>query len=249
MPNLLFSPSPVGKNLVVTTGGDNAYAILTSDELVLANISTARTYTLPTAVGVAGKIYRIKKTTNNTSLLTIATTSSQTIDGVTTLALATLNENVSLVSDNANWQIINHQYIQTPVAYTPTFTGLGTVTSINFISWRSGSNLKVFGTATTGTPTATEARISIGYNGTDGNVTSTSTLPSVQMCGKLNQASASATDFSGRTILIEASKAYITLGKETSAANGVAKANGDAVFASTTLFSCFFEVPITGWVG
>ena len=56
--------------------------------------------TLPTAVGVAGKIFEVKNSGAGT--ITVATTSSQTIDGDTTITL-TEKQNLSVQSDGANW--------------------------------------------------------------------------------------------------------------------------------------------------
>ena len=56
---------------------------------------------LPTAVGNTAT-YRIKNA--HTSAVTIATTSSQTIDGATTLTLNP-NDSVTLVGDGANWKV------------------------------------------------------------------------------------------------------------------------------------------------
>jgi hypothetical protein len=60
--------------------------------------------TLPTAVGIAGREYIIKNSGAGT--ITVATTSSQTIDGSTTYSLSTQYSRVNLVSDGANWKII-----------------------------------------------------------------------------------------------------------------------------------------------
>ncbi|HYT41538.1 MAG TPA: hypothetical protein VEP90_04290, partial [Methylomirabilota bacterium] len=60
---------------------------------------------LPTAVG-ATTIYTIKKKdTNGTIAVTLATTSSQTIDGASTFVIYGVYQSVTLVSDNANWWI------------------------------------------------------------------------------------------------------------------------------------------------
>jgi hypothetical protein len=78
-----------------------------TDNLLVFTGSSAATLTLPTAVGCAGRSYMIKNasTTGPTPLLTIATTSSQTIDGVTTWLLDYANETVTVVSDGSNWDI------------------------------------------------------------------------------------------------------------------------------------------------
>lgn len=66
--------------------------------------SNTFTVTLPTAVGIGGRIYNIKN--SGTGTITIATTSSQTIDGVTTKTLNVQYTGFQFQSDNANWKII-----------------------------------------------------------------------------------------------------------------------------------------------
>ena len=83
---------------VAVTG---TYAILTTDNFV--GCSGTFTATLPTAASVTGKTYTIKNT--GTGVLTIATTSSQTIDGVTTYVIRTTNSGITVLSNGANWLI------------------------------------------------------------------------------------------------------------------------------------------------
>ena len=78
------------------------YAIGTNDYTVVC--SAAITVTLPSAVGISGRIYNIKNTSAGTVI--IATTSSQTIDGSTTRTIAVTNESVIVQSNNANWIVI-----------------------------------------------------------------------------------------------------------------------------------------------
>jgi hypothetical protein len=67
---------------------------------------TANTFTLtlPTAVGLTGRVYVIKN--SGTGVVTIATTSSQTIDGSTTQTLSTQYSSYRLQSNGTNWIII-----------------------------------------------------------------------------------------------------------------------------------------------
>lgn len=66
-------------------------------------ISGTTTLTLPTAIGNMNT-YTVKNVGNATA--TIATTSSQTIDGSTTASLKVKYTSLTLVSDGANWNII-----------------------------------------------------------------------------------------------------------------------------------------------
>ena len=66
-------------------------------------VSGNTTCTLPTAIGKAGQSVKVKRTgTNN---VTIATTASQTIDGVATQVLTLQYTAIELISDGANWFI------------------------------------------------------------------------------------------------------------------------------------------------
>lgn len=84
-----------------------AYSIQTGDSTILCNATTAAfTVTLPTAVGNGGIRFAIKKTDSSANAVTVATTSSQTIDGVTTKSLPTQYNSIEVVSDGSNWNIL-----------------------------------------------------------------------------------------------------------------------------------------------
>lgn len=85
----------------------NTYPITLTDVVILCDTtSTAFTVTLPTAIGISGKVYTIKRISAGTNRLTIATTSSQTIDGITTALLDGQYNSITVISDGANWNII-----------------------------------------------------------------------------------------------------------------------------------------------
>jgi hypothetical protein len=66
-------------------------------------VTNTTTATLPTAVGNLNE-YVIKNT--GSGVVTIATTSSQTIDGNLTVPLSVPNSSLTVISDGANWQIV-----------------------------------------------------------------------------------------------------------------------------------------------
>ena len=74
--------------------------------VVLCGGTSSYTVTLPTAVGVTGRMYQIKKNSTSAYTLTIGTTSSQTIDGSTSLAFTTQYNNFVVISDGANWSLL-----------------------------------------------------------------------------------------------------------------------------------------------
>lgn len=66
-------------------------------------VSGTTTVTLPTAVGNTN-MYTVKNT--GAGVVTVATTSSQTIDGSSTASLPVANTSIDLISDNANWRVV-----------------------------------------------------------------------------------------------------------------------------------------------
>jgi hypothetical protein len=110
------------------TGINATYTVGVNDYLIDITGNTI-TVTLPTAVGVNGKNYVIKN--RGTGVVTVATTSSQTIDGASTKSLNN-NDGIEIISDGSNWIIA---------------AGTGTVTS----STTAKSGI-VSNTTWTGTP-------------------------------------------------------------------------------------------------
>lgn len=102
--SLLHVNGAIATAVATKTG---AYTLTVSDSVILADASGgAFTVTLPTAVGITGRRYTIKRISSAANNVTVGTTSSQTIDGVTTKVLSTQYEKVTVVSDGANWMIV-----------------------------------------------------------------------------------------------------------------------------------------------
>lgn len=77
------------------------YVLTADDNTILVNATA--TMTLPTAVGIAGRLYRIKRIFGG-GPTTIATTASQTIDGQPSpLILTSQYDAIVTISDGANW--------------------------------------------------------------------------------------------------------------------------------------------------
>ena len=100
-----------------------------SDNTLVFTGTAATTVTLPDATTCQGRQYWIKNasTTLPVPVLTIATTSSQTIDGSTTWTVDETNEIVRVVSNGASWYVMNQN-----VATAKTGTTGG--------SWNEGGN-------------------------------------------------------------------------------------------------------------
>jgi len=96
-----ISASSVSSNYVAKTA---AYTLTATDTQVEC---TANSFaiTLPTAVGITKKEYGIKN--SGTGTITIATTSSQGIDGTTDSSTALAQwDNIRVMSNGASWIII-----------------------------------------------------------------------------------------------------------------------------------------------
>jgi hypothetical protein len=132
------------------------------------------------------------------------------------------------------------------VSYPAVATGFGTTASMQAWSRRIGDTLHVKGRFGSGTPTAVEARISIGYNGVDGNVTaSASKVSSLEPAGICLPSFATASSF---YMLRETGKNYLTFGVQNATTIGYAKANGTGVANSGNTVGWMAEVSIEGWL-
>lgn len=77
------------------------------DHIIAANATTANiTVTLPTAVGIKGRQYTIKRIDSSSNSVTVATTSSETIDANTTFSISQQYQFLSVVSDGSKWIVI-----------------------------------------------------------------------------------------------------------------------------------------------
>lgn len=125
-------------------------------------------------------------------------------------------------------------------SYTPTYTGLGTVTSSEMYWRRNGDQLEVRGNFTTGTTTAVEARLSF-----PDATTTASAFPSIRIAGSAIRVGSSATFFSDN-VLSEPSVSYFTFGVQGSASSGLTKVLGSG-FASATKETIHASTSISQW--
>lgn len=136
------------------------------------------------------------------------------------------------------------------VAYTPTFTGFGTVSLVSFMSRRVGSDLEVRGQFASGTTTATANTITIGYSGANANVTiDNSKLPAQTIIGDAsNDNHVSPAVYRLAVIGISAGTTAVQLGIQNSS-NDLFDGGlgGSTVVANGSYVNVNFSVPITGW--
>jgi len=106
--NDLYYTNSTGRSRVGLWGYSaktTTYTITNSDNTIDCTSGTF-TVTLPTAVGFAGRKYIIKNSGSGT--ITLATTSSQTIDGATTKTMNVQYSCITVQSTGANWIIISN---------------------------------------------------------------------------------------------------------------------------------------------
>jgi hypothetical protein len=132
------------------------------------------------------------------------------------------------------------------VQYTPTFTGFGTPTAVSIWSRRVGGNLEVRGSFAAGTVTGTEARITLGYQGTNSNVTISSTVVSSQnqIIGNIAQGQ---TGTQSWICLGVTGNGYFTIGVQDGTKAGVTNQNANVAFSNGQAITFMLSVPITGW--
>jgi hypothetical protein len=128
------------------TGINATYTVGVNDYLIDITGNTI-TVTLPTAVGVNGKNYVIKN--RGTGVVTVVTTSSQTIDGANTKSLNN-NDSIEVISDGSNWiiaagtgTVTSSTTAKSGVASNTTFTGTPLNYQVLFTSEFPNTNYSV----------------------------------------------------------------------------------------------------------
>ena len=105
----LHAEGSVAHELVTVTAsydltvGDNQHV-----KTIIVNNAAAATIALPSAVGIAGREYRVKKVSATGGGRTVAVDpdGTETIDGDATFDLVSQYESITFVSDGANWFIV-----------------------------------------------------------------------------------------------------------------------------------------------
>jgi len=80
----------------------NPYTIALTDTVLDCNGTF--TITLPTASGIAGKIYIIKN--SGTGIISVTCFDSETIDGLVTRRSDVQYQSIMVISDGSNWKVI-----------------------------------------------------------------------------------------------------------------------------------------------
>lgn len=208
------------------------------------------TITLPTAASISGQGIMFQHNgTSESQIYTLATAGGQTIGGVTSTnyVLHSNKEILYIISDGTNWQIIQHKTKTNPVVFTPTYTNFGTVVTSNVFSWRDGSLLCVGGGFTAPTTGANPASMTMGFDGTNNNISADTTLLGANATAIGTWGS---TSFQESGLMLTTNSASsiqfgqpYTLGSTAP----LSQANANSVVASGGKVSLNFCIPISGW--
>lgn len=106
--------------ITANTTLDTSYNVVICD-----NGASAITVTLPTASGILGRLYTIKKGTS-TSDITIDGNASETIDGATTIIMSDQMDAITIFSDGTNWRTTTYKVAPYPMGEIRYFSTTGT---------------------------------------------------------------------------------------------------------------------------
>jgi hypothetical protein len=129
-----------------STEVSSSYTVDVDDYLIDVTGNTV-TVTLPTSVDINGKIYVVKN--SGSGVVTVSTTSSQTIDGSNSKTLNN-NDSIQIISDGSNWNIvggvgsvISSTTTKSGVVSNSTFTGSPLNYQVSFTSSFPNTNYSV----------------------------------------------------------------------------------------------------------
>lgn len=219
------------------------YTATISDEIILVDGSGgAWTLSLPTAVGIKGKKFKIIRTDNTiANAVSVDPSGAQTIGGISAnFGIYTQDEMLEIVSDNSNWQISDRRTSTALASYTPTYGGLGTVSGSN-VFWQrvSGNIMRIIGSVTTGTVAASAAQAQL-----PGSLITPSSIEDTSLVGYSVQ---NKNNGAYGTVLTKPSSNLIYFSIGSASFNGYAVMNGSTFISSTTKFSWYADVPIAEW--
>lgn len=109
----------------VTTITSNTTLDTSYNVIICDNGASAITVTLPTASGILGRLYTIKKG-SSTSDITIVGNASETIDGAASIVMSDQMDALSIFSDGTNWRTTTYKVAPYPMGEIRYFSTTGT---------------------------------------------------------------------------------------------------------------------------
>jgi hypothetical protein len=177
-------------------------------------------------------LFRLRDSTDQTKLLAFDLSG---ITAATTRTLVVPNKSGTIALNVTDW-----------VKYTPTYSGFGTPPVSRIWSRRVGDSLEIRGNFALGTPTAVEARMSLGFGGVDGGITADATkVEQLQAAGHVITSTPSTTG--AFAALIGSGLGYINFGYSEGGSGGLLAVNGTSMGTNSEQVSLNAIIPITGW--
>lgn len=106
-PYVLLPSVTIGNIFLIVTSKSATYTLTADDSVILVTTgSSALTMNLPTAVGLTGKRYDIKKIDTGSGTITIQSNGVETIDGELTQVVPFQWASLTLISNGAGWFLI-----------------------------------------------------------------------------------------------------------------------------------------------
>lgn len=247
----LFANNFIGNYATTATAAGTTTLTVASAATQYFTGTSTQTVLLPVASTLTlGLSFRIIN--NSTGLVTVQSSGTNTIKvmGGTLITLAPGAPGTELIvtciltsgTGTASWSYEYKPPTTDWVAYTPTFTGFGTPTGVFAQSRRVGDTLEFIAKFNPGTTTGVEARMTMGYNGGNNNVTSDATkVPSIQVAGINVYSNTGAQVY---TLLIESNVNYFTFGIQNAGNSGFTKQNASGIFGSGITWYYYGTVPI-----
>lgn len=221
-----------------------SYTLLTTDRGKTVNCTASLTLAAQAAATLgAGWMCIIKA---NGGDVTIDPNGAETINGAATYVVYDGNS-AEVICDGTNFQVVHSGPIVTKwVEYTPTLTGFGTPTDVNIFSRRVGDTLQIRGKFTAGTTTADPAEFTIGFNGTNGGLTTdvNKILDGRNLCGHWASSLALAR---AQYMIVNGSASTIAFSEQTGSRASLTQLAGNNVASAGDDISVQAEVCITGW--
>lgn len=237
---------------LAVTSKTTTYNATSSDDVIQVDGSGgAWPLGLPAAASNSGKVFYIVRTDNTpANAVTIDPNGAETIDGYSTYGLYTQYESLVIVSNGTNWIVLSHFAETEWTSYTPTLTGWGTPTNVNYLWKRFGDTLFIRAFHTNGTVAAVTASASLPASATIDTGKMYASQPSV-FGNWIRDISASGSGKSGFVITsptVSSTLLYFSIGDAGVTGSPFNPLNGSSTSDNTNNFSWIANgIPIVGW--
>lgn len=247
------STAALGVSYKTPTSGVNVFTLTGATTLTAAGVlieasGTTFAITMPNAATNSGGLISIVKTDTGfvTPISVIGITTSQVIG----LTLSTFNERFDFYSNGSNWKVKQHTYDESWNAWTPTLgTGFGIATNVTFIGRRVGQNWEAIATISTGTVGASAGTITLPAplvaNASFVTIQNTTAAAGTRIGEAWSNGAANS-----YVPIVTAPGTGLTLvytGNVIGGTNSHVPGNVSPNFASSSVTSFRFSVPILGW--